>query len=69
MRPAIAVCVLAAIVWIARSWSMAIGGKPPSAGALLVGGLCIGLAAWGWSVWLRKRRRRRMLDTRDSALW
>lgn len=69
MKLVIGICLLAAMLWSARLWSINTGINPASAGFMVVGGLGIGLAAWAVRVWLRKRSRRRLSDMRDSALW
>jgi hypothetical protein len=69
MRLVIGICVAVAIVWLARLWSTYAGRGPVSVTDMLVVGLCVGLVAWGIRVWLRRRWRRRQLDTRGSALW
>jgi ABC-type polysaccharide/polyol phosphate export permease len=69
MRFAIGIVVFVAVLVVAKLWTSgpAIGGLP--AGALMGAGLCVIVVAWVAGVWVRNRRRKRVLSTRDSALW
>ena len=69
MRLAAGIIALAAVLWAAMVWvpDMAVDWSF----AAMVGGAGFGVVLLGWlvSVLLRKRQRRRLTDSRDSALW
>jgi NAD/NADP transhydrogenase alpha subunit len=70
MRLAIGIVVLVAVLGVTKLWTSGptIGELP--AGALVgVVGLSAIVVAWLGGVWVRNRRRKRVLGTRDSALW
>lgn len=69
MRFAIGIVVFVALLGVAKLWTSGptIGELP--AGALMGTGLCAIVVAWVAGVWVRNRRRKRVLSTRDSALW
>lgn len=69
MRIAIAVIVLAAALWALNLWTSGAGSDWISAGVLVGAGLGASVIAWIVGIWLRNRQRRRLMDTRDSALW
>lgn len=70
MRLAAALILLIAALWVATMWWDADALHASVSDAILVGS-GVGVVLLGWVIgrWLRKRQRRRMLDTRDSALW
>lgn len=69
MRLTAGIFALAAVLWAAMVWmpDMTVEWSY----AVLVGGAGLGVVLLGWivSVLLRKRQRRRLTDSRDSALW
>lgn len=69
MRLAAGLILLITALWLATMWDTE-ALQASASGALLVGA-AIGVVLIGWLVgrWLRRRQRRRILDTRDSALW
>ncbi len=76
MRLATGIIVLAAALGAVKIWtSGAIGnwqlaiGDWISTGIMAGTGLGVVVVAWVVGIWLRNRQRRRLMDTRDSALW
>jgi hypothetical protein len=69
MRLAAGILALAAVLWAAMVWMP--GMTVEWSFAVMVGGAGLGVVLLGWvvSVLLRKRQRRRLTDSRDSALW
>ena len=67
MKFAIGIVLLVAAL-LAKLWTSGsmVGDLPAMA---LVGGVGVVLLALFWGVWMRNRRRKRQLRTRDSALW
>jgi len=69
LRLATAILVLAAALGAVKLWTPgAIGGWVSNA---LMASATLGVVVVAWIVgkWLRNRQRRRLMDTRDSALW
>ena len=69
MRFAAALILLITALWLATMWKTdALQASAPD--VLLVGaGVGVVLLVWMVGLWLRRRQRRRILDTRDSSLW
>ena len=69
MRLAAGLILLIAVLWAAMMWDTDVL-QDGASGAILVGaGVGVVLLGWMVGLWLRKRQRRRMLETRDFALW
>lgn len=69
MRLTAGIIALAAVLWAAMAWMP--GMAVDWSFAAMVGGAGVGIVLLGWlvSLLLRKRQRRRLTDSRDSALW
>jgi thiol:disulfide interchange protein len=69
MRLAAGLLLLIAALWLASMWD--IDALQVGVSDTILVGAGVGVVLLGWMIgrWLRKRQRRRMLDTRDSALW
>ncbi len=68
MKLAIAICVVAAIAVMAVLW--AAENSIASLSTAIVGGFGLGtVLVAGLAIWWRNRRRRQLMDMRDSALW
>lgn len=68
MKLVIAACVVAAVAVVAVLWSPEnLIASPLTA---IMGGFGLGtVLVAGLSIWWRNRRRRQLMDMRDSALW
>ena len=69
MRLAAGIIALAAMLWAAKVWAADVAVDWSFAAMVGGAGLGVVLLAWIVSVLLRKRQRRRLTDSRDSALW
>ena len=69
MRVAIGIIVLAAALGAVELWTSGATSDWVSTGVMMGAGLGVVAVAWIVGLWLRNRQRRRLMDTRDSALW
>lgn len=69
MKIATRIIVLAVALGAVRLWSPGATSSWVSIGVAVGAGLGVIVVAWIVGVWLRNRQRRRLMDTRDSALW
>jgi hypothetical protein len=69
MKVAAGIVVLAAAVGAVKLWASGATGSWASTGVMVGAGLIVIVAAWIVGVWIRNRQRRRLMETRDSALW
>jgi len=69
MRVAIGIIVLAAALGAVKLWTSGATSDWVSTGVMVGAGLGVVAVAWIVGLWLRNRQRRRLMDTRDSALW
>ena len=69
MRVAIGIIVLAAALGAVKLWTSGATSGWVSTGVMVGAGLGVVTVAWIVGLWLRNRLRRRLMDTRDSALW
>lgn len=69
MKVATGIIVLAAALGAGKLWTSDASIGWVSAEVMVGAGLGVMLVAWIAGVWLRNRQRRRLMDTRDSALW
>ncbi len=68
MKLAIAICVVAAVAVMAVLWAPEI--SIASLSTAIIGGFGLGTVLLaGLAIWWRNRRRRQLMDMRDSALW
>lgn len=65
----IGIIVLAATLWAVMLWTLGEIGGWISNGLMASAALGVVVVAWIVGAWLRNRQRRRLMDTRDSALW
>jgi hypothetical protein len=68
MRLVSAIVILTSALGAVGLWAPAIGDQV-STGFKVSAALVILVFVWIVGVWLRNRRRRRLMDLRDSALW
>ena len=69
MRVAIGIIVLAAALGVVKLWTSDATSDWVFTGVMVGGGLGVVTVAWIVGLWLRNRQRRRLMETRDSALW
>ena len=69
MRVAAGIVVLMAVLGAVEFGSSGATGAWGSTGVMLCAGLVVIVVAWIVGVGIRNRQRRRMMETRDSALW
>jgi hypothetical protein len=69
MRVAAGIVVLVAALGAVKLWSSGVTGAWGSTGVMLGAGLVVIVIAWIVGVGIRNRQRRRLMETRDSALW
>ena len=69
MKVASAIIVLAAALGAVKLWTSGTTGGWIPTGVMVGAGLGLTMVAWIVGIWLRNRQRRRLMDTRDSALW
>lgn len=71
MRLASGIIVLAAALGAVKIWTSGAIGNWISTGIMAGAGLgvIVVVVVWVVGIWLRNRQRRRLMDTRDSALW
>lgn len=69
MRLATGIIVLAATLGAMQIWTSGAIGDWISTGIMAGAGLGVVVIASVVEIWLRNRQRRRLMDTRDSALW
>ena len=69
MRVATGIIVLAAALGVVALRTSGAPGAWVSTGVMAGAGLGVIVVAWVVGVWLRNRKRRRLMDARDSALW
>lgn len=68
MKLAIAICLVAAVAVVAALWAPE--KLIASLSTAIVGGFGLGtVLVAGLAIWWRNRRRRQLMDMRDSALW
>ncbi len=69
MRIRYAVFVLVTLLGVGALWATNMTNDSSFTFALLVAGVVMIAATWTLGAWLRNRRRRRLMEMRDSALW
>lgn len=69
MKFAVGIVVLAIALGVAKLRSSDVTGIWTYAGVMVAAGLVVIVIAWILAVWIRTRQRRRLMETRDSALW
>jgi uncharacterized membrane protein YdjX (TVP38/TMEM64 family) len=69
MRLVSAIVILTSALGAVGLWASPAIGDQISTGFKVSAALVILVVVWIFAVWLRNRRRRRMMDLRDSALW
>jgi len=69
MKLAAGILVLAAALAVAKLWTPGAMGDWTSTGFMAGTALGVVAIAWVIGIWLRNRQRRRLMDTRGSALW
>ena len=69
MRLTIRIIVLAAALGAVELWRSGAISNWVLTAVMTGAGLGVMVLAWVVGIWLRNRRRRRLMDMRDSALW
>ena len=69
MKFAVGIVVLAIALAVAKLRSSDVTSIWTYAGVMVAAGLVVIVIAWILAVWIRTRERRRLMETRDSALW
>jgi hypothetical protein len=69
MKLATRIIVLAAALGAVKLWTSGATSGWVSTGVMAGAGLGVVVVAWVVGVWWRNRQHRRLMDTRDSALW
>lgn len=69
MRIVYGIVLLVAVLGAFKFWSTGSTGLWISTEVVVGAGLGVVAVSWMVSLWLRNRRRRRLMRTRDSALW